>query len=153
MQRIHHGPAHWDMILTIGEPGDPENDPTDLWPPNRKEVKVGTLAISAVTPEKEAGSYNINFDPLMLDDGIAATDDPVLLFRSSTDAEAARAVRAAACAGQCDPTLMTKLPVGDEPVWVPTAADSGTTRNAHQRARASSGPAVRGERAQCSAAS
>jgi catalase len=82
--RMRQRPAQWDMILTIGEPGDAEDDPTILWPPNRKEVKVGTLAIASVVPEKQAGSYSINYDPLMLDDGIAATNDPVLLFRSSS---------------------------------------------------------------------
>jgi catalase len=83
-ERLRRGPAQWDMILTIGELGDAEDDPTILWPPNRKEVKVGTLTIASAMPEKQAGSYSINFDPLMLDDGIAATNDPVLLFRSSS---------------------------------------------------------------------
>jgi catalase len=84
VERMRQGPTYWDMMLTIGEPGDPEDDPTVLWPANRKELKVGTLAISSVVPERTAGSYSINFDPLMLDDGIAATNDPVLLFRSSS---------------------------------------------------------------------
>src|SRR6202047_4421120 len=84
INRMRPGPVHWDMILTIGEPGDPEDDPTILWPANRKELKVGTLTIASATSEKQAGSYGINFDPLMLDDGIAATNDPVLLFRSSS---------------------------------------------------------------------
>lgn len=30
----------------------------------------------------EAGSYKINYDPLVMADGIAPTDDPVLLIRS-----------------------------------------------------------------------
>lgn len=81
---IGQGPAHWDMILTIAEPGDPEDDPTILWPANRKELKVGTLTIASATSEKQAGSYGVNFDPLMLDDGVAATNDPVLLFRSAS---------------------------------------------------------------------
>ena len=84
VERMRQGPAHWDMIVTIGEPGDPEDDPTILWPTSRKELKVGTLTISSVMPEQQAGSYSINFDPLMLDDGVAATNDPVLLFRSSS---------------------------------------------------------------------
>jgi catalase len=70
------------MLLTIGEPGDPEDDPTLLWPKSRKEVKVGTLTISSAMPQTQAGSYRINYDPLMMADGIAATNDPILLFRS-----------------------------------------------------------------------
>jgi len=84
INRMRQGPAHWDMILTIGEPGDPEDDPTILWPANRKELKVGTLTIASATSDRQAGSYGINFDPLMLADGIAATNDPVLLFRSAS---------------------------------------------------------------------
>jgi catalase len=83
-ERLRRGPARWDMILTIGEPGDAEDNPTVLWPANRKELKAGTLTISSAMPEMQAGSYSINFDPLMMDDGIAATNDPILLFRSSS---------------------------------------------------------------------
>jgi len=70
------------MILTIGEPGDSENNPTILWPAGRRELKAGTLTITSATPSAEAGSYRINFDPLVMADGIAPSDDPVLLFRS-----------------------------------------------------------------------
>ncbi|HEX4554276.1 MAG TPA: catalase [Xanthobacteraceae bacterium] len=49
-ERLRRGPAQWDMILTIGEPGDPEDDPTILWPPNRKEVRVGTLGFPRRCP-------------------------------------------------------------------------------------------------------
>jgi catalase len=80
--RLKAGPARWDMILTIGEPGDSENNPTILWPDGRKEIKAGTLEIVSAIPSAEAGSYRINFDPLVMADGIAPSDDPVLLFRS-----------------------------------------------------------------------
>jgi catalase len=82
IERTKKGPVRWDMILTIGEPGDPETNPTILWPKTRKEVNAGTLTITSATPSAEAGSYKINYDPLVMADGIAPTDDPVLLFRS-----------------------------------------------------------------------
>lgn len=82
MERFAKGPARWDLVLTIGEPGDEQNNPTILWPKGRKEVKAGTLTLVSATPSAEAGSYKINYDPLVMADGIAATDDPVLLFRS-----------------------------------------------------------------------
>src|SRR5713226_379331 len=47
IERTGKGPARWDMLLTIGEPGDPQNDPAILWPKERKELKVGTLVISS----------------------------------------------------------------------------------------------------------
>jgi hypothetical protein len=33
-------------------------------------------------PQEGAECKNINYDPLVMNDGIAPTDDPVLLFRS-----------------------------------------------------------------------
>lgn len=76
------GPVRWDMMLTIGVPGDPEVDPTMAWPAGRKEVKAGTLTISSALLQKGAECEKINFDPLVMADGIAPTNDPVLLFRS-----------------------------------------------------------------------
>jgi len=82
IERTKQGPVRWDMLLTIGEPGDPEDDPTLAWPKERKEMKVGTLTISSAMAQKGAGCENINYDPLVMGDGIAPTNDPVLLFRS-----------------------------------------------------------------------
>lgn len=82
IERVKHGPVRWDMILTIGAPGDPENNPTLAWPNGRKELKIGTLTLSSATPQKGAECEKINFDPLVMADGIEPTNDPVLLFRS-----------------------------------------------------------------------
>ena len=82
IERVKRAPVRWDMILTIGEPGDPENDPTLLWPKGRKELRVGTLTITSASPQKGAACENINYDPLVMTDGIEPSDDPVLLFRS-----------------------------------------------------------------------
>jgi catalase len=82
IDRVNQGPVKWDMWVTIGQPGDPETDPTVLWPSDRKEVKAGTLTITAAMPQDGAECKNINYDPLVMTDGIAPTDDPVLLFRS-----------------------------------------------------------------------
>ena len=82
IDRTKQGPVRWSMLLTIGEPGDPENDPTLAWPTSRKELKVGTLTISSAMTQKGAACENVNYDPLVMAEGIAPTDDPVLLFRS-----------------------------------------------------------------------
>ena len=82
IQRTTRGPVRWDMMLTIGQPGDPEDDATLLWPQDRKELRVGTLTISSAMPQLGAPCEKINYDPLVMSDGIAPTDDPVLLFRS-----------------------------------------------------------------------
>lgn len=82
IERTRRGPVRWDMLLTIGIPGDPEDDPTLSWPNDRKEIKIGTLTITSTVPQHGAECEKINFDPLVMADGIEPTNDPVLLFRS-----------------------------------------------------------------------
>ncbi|WP_186062876.1 catalase family peroxidase [Burkholderia gladioli] len=82
MERLRHGLALWDMIVSIGEPGDPVTNPTLLWPKERKEIHAGTLTLTNAMQQEQAPSYGINFDPLVMADGIEASDDPILLFRS-----------------------------------------------------------------------
>lgn len=83
ISRTQKSPVQWDMVLTIGQPGDVEDNPTIAWPSNRQEVTVGTLTISAAMPQKGAACEAINFDPMVMADGIEPTNDPVLQFRSS----------------------------------------------------------------------
>jgi catalase len=80
--RTQQGLVQWDMLVSIGEAGDPQDNPTLVWPENRKVIKAGTLSISAAMPQKGAPCEAINFDPLVMADGIAPTQDPILLFRS-----------------------------------------------------------------------
>lgn len=82
IERTQKNPVRWDMLVTIGKTGDPEENPTLLWPENRKQIKAGTLTISSAMPQKGAECEPINFDPLVMGDGIAPTNDPILLFRS-----------------------------------------------------------------------
>jgi catalase len=82
IRRTQQGPVRWDMVVAIGEAGDPENNPTIAWPDTRKKIKAGTLTIKSAMPQKGAECESINFDPLVMADGIAPTDDPVLRFRS-----------------------------------------------------------------------
>jgi catalase len=40
------------------------------------------LTLTSATPQKGADCEKINFDPLVMSDGVAPTDDPILMFRS-----------------------------------------------------------------------
>lgn len=83
IERTRKGPALWDMIVYVGEPGDPQDNPTLAWPESRKHFTAGTLTISQATPQQKGMACEpINFDPLVMADGIAPTNDPILLFRS-----------------------------------------------------------------------
>jgi catalase len=82
--RLEQGPVRWNMIVTIGEPGDSEDDPTILWPSGRREIRAGTLTLISSSPDQVPGAYAINFDPMLMADGVEPTNDPVLSFRSSS---------------------------------------------------------------------
>ena len=83
IERTAKWPAGWDMRVYVGEPGDPEDNPTLAWPETRKHFTAGTLTITHATPQaKGTACEPINFDPLVMADGIAPTNDPILLFRS-----------------------------------------------------------------------
>jgi catalase len=76
-------PLKWRLVLTIGEPGDPTNDATKPWPQSRRSIDAGTITIAAVQTEQAGNARDINFDPLVLPDGITASDDPLPPARSA----------------------------------------------------------------------
>lgn len=82
VERAKQSPVKWDMVVTIGEAGDAMDDPTQSWPAGRKTVKAGTLAIKAALAQKGSACEAINYDPMVMAEGIEATNDPVLRFRS-----------------------------------------------------------------------
>ncbi len=82
IEKTKSGPVRWNMELTLGQPGDEENNPTVYWPSDRKKIQAGVLTITQATPQTGAACEKINFDPLVMSDGLAPTNDPVLLFRS-----------------------------------------------------------------------
>jgi catalase len=84
---IHHHPLEWHLVITEGQPGDPTNDATLPWPPDRQQIDAGTLTIDQVESEDTSPARDINFDPLVLPNGIAASDDPLLSARSAAYAQ------------------------------------------------------------------
>jgi catalase len=85
--RLARGPIQWHLVVTIGQPGDPTDDPTLPWPENRQRVDVGTLTIDHAETEAPGNCRDINFDPLVLPTGIEPSDDPVLSTRSAVYSE------------------------------------------------------------------
>ena len=80
---IHQHPLQWHLIITIGEPDDPTNDATIPWPDAREQVDVGTLTLDRVESEETGSCRVVNFDPLVLPQGMAPSDDPLLSARSA----------------------------------------------------------------------
>ena len=84
---IHSHALQWHLIITVGQPGDPTADATLPWPSDRQRVDVGTLTIDHVESEDTSPARDINFDPLVLPNGMAGSDDPLLSARSGAYAE------------------------------------------------------------------
>lgn len=81
--QLHAKPLRWNLILTIGQPGDSTSDATQVWPPDRTQINAGTLTINTIESEATSPTRDINFDPLILPDGISPSDDPLLSARSA----------------------------------------------------------------------
>jgi catalase len=81
--KLHANPLRWHLILTIGQPGDSTSDATAAWPADRKQIDAGTLTINTIESEATSPTRDINFDPLVLPDGISPSDDPLLSARSA----------------------------------------------------------------------
>jgi len=81
--RVKQQPLQWRLVLTIGEPGDSTSDATIAWPADRERVDVGTLTINQIESEETSPVRAINFDPLVLPNGITGSDDPLLSARSA----------------------------------------------------------------------
>jgi catalase len=84
---IHRRPLQWQLNIIIGQSDDPTNDATIPWPAGREQVDVGTLTLDRVESDDTNSARDINFDPLVLPDGIAPSDDPLLSARSAVYSE------------------------------------------------------------------
>ena len=78
---IHAKPLRWHLVITVGQPGDPTADATQTWPPDRQQIDAGTLTINKIESEDSNPIRDINFDPLVLPNGMAPSDDPLLSAR------------------------------------------------------------------------
>jgi catalase len=83
MQEVTHRRPSWTLMITVGLPHDPTHDATQPWPADRITINAGTVTINTVQTEAAGNARDISFDPLVLPDGITASDDPLLSARSA----------------------------------------------------------------------
>jgi catalase len=86
-ERVHSGPQHWTMVVTVADAADQTADPTKAWPADRRTVEVGTLTVQRIEAEADGPCREINFDPTVLPVGIQTSDDPFPAARSSAYAK------------------------------------------------------------------
>ncbi len=91
IRQMRNAQLQWRLILTVGTPGDPTTDATLPWPDDRRTVDAGTVTLTAIETERAGNARDVNFDPLVLPDGIERSDDPLLSARSAVYAASYRA--------------------------------------------------------------
>jgi catalase len=91
VRQLKSGPLQWRLIVTIGQPNDPVTDATLPWPTDRRTIDAGVLTLTTVETEAAGNARDVNFDPLVLPDGIEPSDDPLLSARSAVYAASYRA--------------------------------------------------------------
>lgn len=74
-------PVKFVLAVQLAKEGDPINDGTQVWPDDRPLVELGTLVLEKAVPDSAAEEKQLAFNPLLLPEGIAPSDDPVLRFR------------------------------------------------------------------------
>jgi catalase len=82
-QKLARGPLVWRLVVTLAARGDPSNDATRAWPPDRKQIEVGTLTVRRAEDEADGPCRDYNYDPTILPVGIEVSDDPLLAARSA----------------------------------------------------------------------
>jgi catalase len=80
-QRLKKGEAKFRLLAQIAAKDDVVNDPTVVWPNDRKLVELGVISLEAPVADNVAAEKALAFNPLILLDGIAPSEDPVLLAR------------------------------------------------------------------------
>jgi catalase len=82
-QRLTKAPMTFRLKAQLAAPGDPTKDPTQAWPDDRPVVELGVLTITKAVPDSAEVQKTLLFLPTLVTDGIAPSDDPLIVLRSS----------------------------------------------------------------------
>jgi catalase len=73
----------FDLVAQMAAPGDPTDDATALWPPERERIALGAIEVTGARAD-QAEERSPFFNPNNLPDGIAQSDDPLLPARQQS---------------------------------------------------------------------
>jgi len=80
-ERFGQRSVAFGLDFQLAADGDPIDDPTAEWPPEREVVRLGRLEVTALAFDRERDGDILVFDPTRVPDGIRLTDDKILLAR------------------------------------------------------------------------
>lgn len=78
--RLQKGPYAYRISVQLAQQGDDVNDPTVVWPDDRRIVELGTLTIDKMSADAPTYEKTM-FSPLNLVEGIEPSEDKILLAR------------------------------------------------------------------------
>lgn len=80
-QRLKKGESKFRLLAQVANADDVINDPSVVWSDDNQLVELGVISLDAPIANNATAEKALAFNPLILVDGIAPTDDPVLLAR------------------------------------------------------------------------
>jgi catalase len=80
-QRLGDGPVAFQLLLQVRGGEDPLDDPTAVWPDERRLIAAGRLELTELVDDPESGDHIEVFDPTRVGDGIELSEDPILHAR------------------------------------------------------------------------
>jgi catalase len=86
--RLGVAPVHYALSVQVADPKDKPHDPTSVWKSDLV-FDAGTLTVTRVAEDPEAGGGIVVFDPTRIVDGIELSDDPILRYRAGAYSESA----------------------------------------------------------------
>jgi catalase len=81
--RLANGPVKFRLVVQLANAGDPTNDPSLVWPDDRRTVEMGTISVTSIVADSDAAQKALVFFPTALTDGIELSDDPLPALRTS----------------------------------------------------------------------
>jgi catalase len=94
-QRVAKGPIKFKIIVQVANDGDIVDDATTHWPEDRKQLVLGTIALTTPVRDDAHEQQRTIFDPIPRVDGIAPSADPLLEVRAAVYLMSGRRRRAA----------------------------------------------------------
>jgi catalase len=80
--RLATEPIKFRLVVQLPNAGDPTNDPSLVWPDDRKTIDAGTISITSVVADSAGAERELVYDPTHLTDGIELSDDPLPALRA-----------------------------------------------------------------------
>lgn len=79
-QQLKDETIRFTLMATIGKTEDSTVDPSQIWPSDRPQEKLGTITVNTSGGEL---CKNTNFDPNIISAGFTPSEDPILRMRSA----------------------------------------------------------------------